>query len=339
LEVKAEDLTALFSTYGTVVQCNVNRKRRTETSVGWASVQFSSDQEAEAAQGLNGSDFQGLPLTVEPLKRPPRSKKTRAPREKKAAAPKEEEPAPEPVNEAVLYVGNLAWTTEEADLADLFSAHGDVVKSEIARDKRSDKSRGWGTVEFANAEQAAAAIAALNGHNLQEREIDVQIRQGRKRSKKKPAPEKEAGEERGRSRRRRQPRKKETEGEDGEAPEGGNRRRRRRRPQGEEGEERAPRERKEPETIVVGNPECHLFVGNLAWDVKNEDLSELFSKYGSVTNAVVTMNRKADRSRGWGTVEMGSAAEATAALEGLNDSEYMERTLLVRSDKRVTNEE
>lgn len=336
LDVKAEDLTNLFSTYGAVVACNVSSKRRSETKVGWASIQFSSESEAVAATGLNNTEFQGNPLTVEALKRTPRAKNPRGPRAKREDAKEEDETPP---NVCELYVGNLPWTVEEEDLTALFTTHGEVTTCEIARDKRTKKSRGWGTVEFATAEQAASAMASLDKHPLEDREIEVQVRRGKKRREKKPrAKAADDGENKsgGRRRRRRSDPANGEDAEDGEQQQGeGRRRRPRRKDTGNDGE---PRQRKEPEKIVVNNPECHLFVGNLTWDVTGDDLRELFSQHGEVVDAKVTMNRRADRSRGWGTVEMGSESDAQAALGALSEFEYKERALLIRSDNRVSRE-
>lgn len=62
-----------------------------------------------------------------------------------------------------LYVGNLAWTTNEDTLRELFSKHGEVVDAFIVRDRLSGKSRGFGFVQFENQETALAAKQALDG--------------------------------------------------------------------------------------------------------------------------------------------------------------------------------
>jgi len=347
----AEDLTELFSAHGTVTYANISRKRPTENSLGWGTVQMSTPEEATAAkEALNETDFQERSLSVQTLKSAPRKKGAGKPKESNVA----EEPAP--TNPCVLYVGNLNWATEAEELEDLFSAHGEVVSAKIAQDKQGSKSRGWGSVELATAEQAAAALEALNKTMFQERQIDVQVLKGpRKREPKQPKEKKARGAKKsekdnedgddaeetgGRRRRRRQKRSDSQQGEeDGE--QGGERRRRRRRPRrdgdGEGDEEEKPRrrERNEPEKIVVSNPDCHIYVGNLAWSVTLDDLQELCSKYGTVVNAVVTMNERLNRSRGWGTVEMSSPNEAQACIDGLNETEYMDRSLLLRFDNRV----
>ena len=61
-----------------------------------------------------------------------------------------------------------------------------------------------------------------------------------------------------------------------------------------------------------------LYLGNLAYSVRDDDLLQEFSSFGSVQSAKVMMERETGRSKGFGFVEMGSAQEAEAAINGLN---------------------
>ena len=61
-----------------------------------------------------------------------------------------------------------------------------------------------------------------------------------------------------------------------------------------------------------------LYVGNLPYTVRDGDLEQSFGEFGSVTSAKVMMERDTGRSKGFGFVEMGSDAEAQAAIEGMN---------------------
>jgi cold-inducible RNA-binding protein len=72
-----------------------------------------------------------------------------------------------------------------------------------------------------------------------------------------------------------------------------------------------------------------LYVGNLPYTVRDEDLQQSFSEYGSVTSAKVMMERDTGRSKGFGFVEMGSDAEAQAAVEGMNGQSLGGRSLVV----------
>ncbi len=72
-----------------------------------------------------------------------------------------------------------------------------------------------------------------------------------------------------------------------------------------------------------------LYVGNLAYSLRDEDLQQAFAPFGTVTSARVMMDRDTGRSKGFGFVEMGSDAEAQAAIEGLNGSPLSGRNLIV----------
>ena len=72
-----------------------------------------------------------------------------------------------------------------------------------------------------------------------------------------------------------------------------------------------------------------LYVGNLAYSVRDEDLQQHFSAFGTVQSAKVMMDRDSGRSKGFGFVEMGSAAEAQAAIEGLHGRDMGGRDLTV----------
>jgi RNA recognition motif-containing protein len=72
-----------------------------------------------------------------------------------------------------------------------------------------------------------------------------------------------------------------------------------------------------------------LYVGNLGYDVNDAALSLLFSEHGTVGSATVIMDKMTNRSKGFGFVEMGSDAEAQAAIQGLHDQEINGRRLTV----------
>jgi cold-inducible RNA-binding protein len=72
-----------------------------------------------------------------------------------------------------LYVGNLSFKTTESQLRDLFAAHGEVTSASLVMDRDTGRPRGFGFVEFANAEQAQAAITALHGKNIDGRDLTV----------------------------------------------------------------------------------------------------------------------------------------------------------------------
>lgn len=72
-----------------------------------------------------------------------------------------------------LYVGNLSFSTSEQQLRDLFAQHGDVSSATLVMDRETGRPRGFGFVEFPNDEHARAAMAALNGKNVDGRDLTV----------------------------------------------------------------------------------------------------------------------------------------------------------------------
>lgn len=72
-----------------------------------------------------------------------------------------------------------------------------------------------------------------------------------------------------------------------------------------------------------------LYVGNLPYTVRDDDLQQAFSAFGSVNSAKVMMERDTGRSKGFGFVEMGSDAEAQSAIEGMNGQSLGGRSLVV----------
>ncbi len=72
-----------------------------------------------------------------------------------------------------------------------------------------------------------------------------------------------------------------------------------------------------------------LYVGNLPYSFRDQDLEQTFSAFGSVQSAKVMMERDTGRSKGFGFVEMGSEAEAQAAIEGTHGQNMGGRDLVV----------
>jgi RNA recognition motif-containing protein len=72
-----------------------------------------------------------------------------------------------------IYVGNLPWTFKDDELKGLFEEHGDVTSAKVIVDRESGRSRGFGFVEMASADEAASAIEALNGQETDGRELKV----------------------------------------------------------------------------------------------------------------------------------------------------------------------
>ena len=72
-----------------------------------------------------------------------------------------------------------------------------------------------------------------------------------------------------------------------------------------------------------------LYVGNLPYGVRDNDLEQAFGQFGAVTSARVMMERDTGRSKGFGFVEMGNDAEAQAAIQGMNGQPLGGRSIVV----------
>lgn len=76
-----------------------------------------------------------------------------------------------------------------------------------------------------------------------------------------------------------------------------------------------------------------IYVGNLSYEVTEDDLNSVFAEYGSVKRVQLPSDRETGRKRGFGFVEMGTDAEETAAIEALDGAEWMGRDLKVNKAK------
>jgi len=72
-----------------------------------------------------------------------------------------------------IYVGNLSWGLKDQDLANLFAPFGEVASAKIVTDKFTQRSKGFGFVEMPNDAEAQAAIAQLNGSEIEGRNLVV----------------------------------------------------------------------------------------------------------------------------------------------------------------------
>lgn len=76
-----------------------------------------------------------------------------------------------------------------------------------------------------------------------------------------------------------------------------------------------------------------IYVGNLSYEVTQDDLSQTFAEYGTVKRVQLPTDRETGRLRGFGFIEMGTDAEETAAIEALDGAEWMGRDLKVNKAK------
>jgi len=72
-----------------------------------------------------------------------------------------------------IYVGNLSYSLTDDKLKELFEAHGSVTSAKIIMDKMTGKSKGFGFVEMSTSEESKAAIDALNGQEIDGRQLRV----------------------------------------------------------------------------------------------------------------------------------------------------------------------
>ncbi len=77
----------------------------------------------------------------------------------------------------------------------------------------------------------------------------------------------------------------------------------------------------------------NIYVGNMNFNLKDEDLANLFTPYGEVGSAKIIMDRESGRSKGFGFVEMGNDEAALKAIAELHESEVMGRKLIVNEAK------
>ena len=74
-----------------------------------------------------------------------------------------------------IFVGNLTFNTSSGDLESLFGDHGSVQKAQVITDRDTGKSRGFGFVEMSSDDEANAAIEALNGKDVDGRQLTVNM--------------------------------------------------------------------------------------------------------------------------------------------------------------------
>ena len=74
-----------------------------------------------------------------------------------------------------IFVGSLPWATDDQQLQDLFSKHGEVTSAKVIRDKMTGRSKGFGFVEMPNDDEAKKAIEALNGSDYEGRKLVVNV--------------------------------------------------------------------------------------------------------------------------------------------------------------------
>src|SRR5690606_3994239 len=83
----------------------------------------------------------------------------------------------------------------------------------------------------------------------------------------------------------------------------------------------------------------NIYVGNLAWKARKQDLIELFEHFGGVSRAFIVRDKRTRRSKGFGFVEMDDEDAAKAAIEALNNTVFLERAIIVNEANPRKDEE
>lgn len=225
-----------------------------------------------------------------------------------------------------VFVGNLAFTTKEPELAAAFQAAGKVIGANIIT--RGPRSLGYGFVEMDSEEDAEKAVELLNKKELNGRQINVEVARPREELKEKAETEADSHP----PRRRRRPQRRSTGGRekkdstntppneenqtgDSENPE---KRRRRRFPRRKVSE--TPRE----ESTTT------LFVANLPFALDDEAFEKTVAELGVKPKAAHVVKKRNGRSKGYGFVEFDSEADQKKALDGLNKKTVDGRELSVK---------
>ena len=79
-----------------------------------------------------------------------------------------------------------------------------------------------------------------------------------------------------------------------------------------------------------------IYIGNLSYDVTQQDLEEVFAEYGTVKKVALPVDRETGRVRGFGFVELDETGQEDKAIEELNGAEWMGRTLRVNKARPKT---
>ncbi|KAJ3299898.1 hypothetical protein HDU76_006202 [Blyttiomyces sp. JEL0837] len=291
-----QDLKDLFRNAGNVVRADVPMDYQSR-SKGFGTVQMSTVEEARKAVGMyNGYEWNGRRIEV----REDRTFVEGAPARQNPTGHYNNNQGPNmnqqggypsfpnagPVNNAPmasgqglppmvggastagrqLFVGNLPFTVQWQELKDLFRQAGTVQRADVAMDNQA-RSRGYGQILMATADEAAAAIKMLNGFELQGRAIEVR--------------------------------------EDKYASEGGS-----------------------------PAPGTQVFVGNLPYSTRWQDLKDLFRPHGlNPIHADIMTEPGTGRSKGCGVVRFATREEAEKAVATVNGNNVAGRNVVVRLDK------
>jgi RNA recognition motif-containing protein len=228
-------------------------------------------------------------------------------------------------NDLKLFVGNLSFNVDSAQLAQLFESAGNVEMVEVIYDKVTGRSRGFGFVTMSTAAEVEAAAQQFNNYEFEGRPLRVNAGP--------PPPKREESFSRG-------PRSggygSERSGGYGSERSGGygSQRSERSGGYGSQRSERSGGYGSERSSYGSGSgsgsgSSDRIYVGNLSWGVDDSALENLFSEQGKVVEARVIYDRDTGRSKGFGFVTLGSAQEVQKAINSLNGADLDGRQIRV----------
>ena len=169
-----QDLKDKFRDCGTVVYANVMRDE-SNRSKGWGIVEFETAEEAvNAMNTLNGAEIHGRPIIVREDREDREIKDFSKPFGGKAFSAGMKKEGEDVPNGTQVVVHGLPWSYTGDQLLDIFRGVGDIVKGDVAYG-RDGRSRGYGVIQFASAEQANHAINQFNGTELEGRVLSVKL--------------------------------------------------------------------------------------------------------------------------------------------------------------------
>lgn len=270
-DATTEDLQAAFAEFGEMSDCYVVIDRATGESRGFGFVSFATEDEANrAVAAMNGKDMYGRRMRVDISK------------------PKGSGPPQSEGNK--LYIGNLGYDTTVDDLRGHFEQHGSLVDITVVTDRDTGTSRGFAFATYSSAAEAQAAVDAMDGLEVDGRELRVNLSRPREERNNSFNNDAEGG--RGYNR-------------------GGNR------GGGGGGGGGGPVDA------------TKIFVGNLGWETTTEDLQQAFGQYGELVDAKVITDRDTGNSRGFGFVTFQAPESAEKAITALDGMEMNGREIRV----------
>lgn len=236
-----------------------------------------------------------------------------------------------------VFVGNLSFQTQEAELAAEFGNAGKVISANIIT--RGPRSLGYGFVEMDSEEDAHNAVKVMSKKEINGREINVEIAKPQDESKVRQPRPKVEGETSPRRRPRRRPAKKdrpegtqapqtqkkeskeeESENKEDERP----RRQRNRRGRGAPGQKRVISEENREESKTT------LFVANLPFSLDDEGFAKIITDLSLKLKTAHVVKKRNGRSKGYGFVEFDTEEDQQKALTALNKKVVDNRELSVK---------